>query len=143
MKLVIAGPKGEDVRQTPAQNLTELKTPNPNLHKLPRPPGCGHTIITMEDITAEELKSRIEKGEKPFIIDVREQHEYAEDNIGGVLIPLGTLPHNIDDLEEYKDQEVIVQCRSGARSATAKAILEQHGFQKVRNLLGGILAYRG
>jgi rhodanese-related sulfurtransferase len=95
------------------------------------------------DITAEELKKRIESGEKPFIIDVREEYEYNEDNIGGVLIPLGSLPHNIDDLEEYKDQEVIVQCRSGARSATAKAILEQHGFQNVRNLLGGILAYRG
>jgi rhodanese-related sulfurtransferase len=95
------------------------------------------------DITADELKSRIENGEKPFIIDVREEHEYNEDNLGGVLIPLGSLPHHIDELEEYQDQEVIVQCRSGARSATAKAILEQHGFQNVRNLLGGILAYRG
>lgn len=94
------------------------------------------------DITAEELKSRIDNGEKPFIIDVREEPEYNEDNIGGVLIPLGSLPHNLDELEEYKDEEVIVQCRSGARSATAKAFLEQNGFQNVRNLLGGILAYR-
>jgi rhodanese-related sulfurtransferase len=95
------------------------------------------------DITAQELKNRIDSGEKPFIIDVREEYEYKEDNLGGILIPLGSLPHSLDELEEYKEQEVIVQCRSGARSASAKAYLEQNGFEHVRNLLGGILAYRG
>ena len=99
-------------------------------------------ITSSTDITAEELKQRLSKGETPIIIDVREDWEYQESNIAGSkLIPLGTLPQRLDDLEEYKDQEVIVHCRSGARSANAKAFLQQQGFSNVRNMLGGILAY--
>mgnify|MGYP005749028593 FL=1 len=101
-------------------------------------------MITSSDITAEELKERLSKGETPVIIDVREDWEYQEANIAGAKnIPLGALPQQLEDLEEYKDQEVIVQCRSGARSATAKAFLQQQGFSNVRNLLGGIMAYNG
>ena len=96
------------------------------------------------DITADELKERLNKGETPVIIDVREDWEFQESCIPGAKnIPLNALPQNLDDLEEYKDKEVIVQCRSGARSANAKAFLEQQGFSNVRNLLGGILAYNG
>jgi len=96
------------------------------------------------DITVEELKERLAKGETPIIIDVREDWEYQEANIAGAQnIPLGALPQRLEDLEDYKDQEVIVQCRSGARSATAKAFLQQQGFSNVRNLLGGIMAYNG
>jgi rhodanese-related sulfurtransferase len=96
------------------------------------------------DITVEELKERLAKGETPIIIDVREDWEYREANIAGAQnIPLGALPQRLEDLEDYKDQEVIVQCRSGARSATAKAFLQQQGFSNVRNLLGGIMAYNG
>jgi rhodanese-related sulfurtransferase len=96
------------------------------------------------DITAEELKERLSKGETPVIIDVREDWEYQESNIAGARnIPLGTLPTQLDDLEELKDQEVIVHCRSGARSASAKAFLQQQGFTNVRNMLGGMLAYNG
>ena len=95
------------------------------------------------DITAEELKERLSKGETPVILDVREDWEYQESNIAGARnIPLGVLPGQVDDLEDLKDQEVIVHCRSGARSATAKAFLQQKGFTNVRNLLGGILAYQ-
>lgn len=101
-------------------------------------------ITSSTDITAEELKERLNKGETPVIIDVREDWEYQETNIAGSkLIPLGTLPQRLDDLEEYKDQEVIVHCRSGARSANAKAFLQQQGFSNVRNMLGGMLAYNG
>ncbi len=96
------------------------------------------------DITAEELKDRLNKGETPIIIDVREDWEHQESNIGGAQnIPLGTLPQRLDDLEDYKDQEVIVHCKSGARSASAKAFLQQQGFSNVRNLLGGIMGYQG
>ena len=96
------------------------------------------------DITAEELKERLNKGETPVIIDVREDWEYQETNIGGAQnIPLGTLPQRLDDLEDLKEQEVIVHCKSGARSASAKAFLQQQGFTKVRNLLGGIQGYNG
>ena|SRR5688572_25882 len=96
------------------------------------------------DITASELKQKIENNENPFIIDVREDHEYEEQHIDGVKhIPLGALPDRLDELEEYKDQEVIVHCRSGARSAAAKAFLQQNGFTNVRNLIGGIIGYTG
>ncbi|MDX5437847.1 MAG: rhodanese-like domain-containing protein [Pontibacter sp.] len=101
-------------------------------------------MIASADITAEELKERLNKGETPVIIDVREDWEYQEACIPGAKnIPLGTLPQRLEDLEEMKDQEVIVQCRSGARSASAKAFLQQQGFSNVRNLLGGIMAYNG
>ena len=94
------------------------------------------------DITAAELKQRIENKETPFIIDVREDHEYEEQHLDGVKhIPLGAIPDKLDELEDYKDQEVIVHCRSGARSAAAQAFLKQNGFTNVRNLTGGIMAY--
>jgi rhodanese-related sulfurtransferase len=94
------------------------------------------------DITVQELKERLDKGEKVNLIDVREDYEYDEDNLGGQLIPLGDLPSRVDELEDLQNEEVIVQCRSGKRSAMAQQILEQNGFTNVRNLTGGILAYR-
>lgn len=96
----------------------------------------------MADITAEELKERITKGEKLNLIDVREQWEYDEFNMGGQLIPLGELQGRIDDLDDLKDTEVIVHCKSGARSAAAQAFMRQNGFTNVRNLIGGALAYQ-
>ncbi len=93
------------------------------------------------DITAKELKERLDKGEKLILIDVREPSEYKQANIGATLIPLGTLPHSLDEFEEYKDQEVIVHCRSGRRSEQAQQYMEQNGFNNVRNLIGGIEAY--
>jgi rhodanese-related sulfurtransferase len=96
------------------------------------------------DITVEELKERLAKGETPVIIDVREDWEHQEANIAGAQnIPLGALPQRLDELEDYKGQELIVHCRSGMRSATAKQFLQQQGFGQVRNLLGGIMAYNG
>lgn len=92
----------------------------------------------MEDITVQELKSRMDQGESLVIIDVREQYEYDEFNIGGRLIPLGELPAKVDDLDDLKDTEIIVHCRSGARSAGAKGFLTQQGFTRVRNLIGGM-----
>lgn len=95
----------------------------------------------MEDITPEELKERLDNNESLNIIDVREPHEYDEVNIGVPNIPLGSLPNKVNELNHLKDQELIVHCRSGARSANAKNFLEQHGFTKVRNLLRGIQGY--
>ncbi len=96
----------------------------------------------MQDITAEELKSLIKSNTKINLIDVREQYEYDEYNMNGTLIPLGDLQSKIDDLEELKNEEIIVHCKSGMRSAAAKAFLEKNGFTKVRNLIGGAMAYR-
>lgn len=94
------------------------------------------------DITVKELKERLDNGEELNFFDVREEHEYEADNLGAVLIPLGELPDHLDDLEELKDEEIIIHCRSGARSGKAQQFLEQNGFTNVRNVLGGILAYR-
>ncbi len=94
------------------------------------------------DITVNELKKRIESGEKLNLIDVREEYEYEADNIEGLLIPLADLPHRIEEIEDWRDEEVLVHCRSGKRSETAQHYMENQGFTNVRNVIGGILAYR-
>jgi rhodanese-related sulfurtransferase len=96
----------------------------------------------MSDITCEELKKRLDNGESPTIIDVREPYEYEEYNIGGQLIPLGEIPSKINDLQHLKQQEIIVHCRSGARSNNAKLFLMENGFANVRNLLGGMMKWQ-
>ncbi len=93
------------------------------------------------DISVEELKEKLDKGETFNFLDVREEYEYEEQNLGAKLIPLGELPDRLDEIEAWKDEEVIVHCRSGARSGKAKAFLTAQGFSNVRNVLGGILAF--
>ncbi|MFC3809076.1 rhodanese-like domain-containing protein [Lacihabitans lacunae] len=94
------------------------------------------------DITVQELKALIEKGEPFNLIDVRNPDEFEEDNLNGTLIPLGDLPDSLDELEPLKGQDIYVHCRSGARSDRAKQYLLANGFDKVHNVLGGIMAYR-
>jgi len=96
----------------------------------------------MEDITIDELKARMEQGEALHIVDVREEYEFDEFNIGAQLIPLGELADRLDEIEDVKDVELIVHCRSEARSGRAKEYLESEGFSKVRNLIGGMLAWQ-
>ena len=96
----------------------------------------------MADINVSELHERMLKGEKLHLIDVREPYEYEEFNIGATLIPLGTLPSKLEELAELKNEEIIVHCRSGARSNNAKLYLMSEGFSNVRNLLGGMVAWQ-
>jgi rhodanese-related sulfurtransferase len=96
----------------------------------------------MEDITVIELRNRMNAGEKLNIIDVREEWEAEEFNIGAKVIPLAQLPFNLDYLEQFKDQELILHCRSGGRSGQAKQFLMSKGFTKVRNLLGGMIEWQ-
>ncbi len=96
----------------------------------------------MQNISVEELKKRKESGEELYILDVREPDEYKESNMGALLIPLGQVINGeIDAIEDWKNKEVIVHCRSGKRSLTACLVLEQHGFTNTKNLSGGILAW--
>ena len=96
----------------------------------------------MQLMTVEELKKRKDAGEELFILDVREPHEYAETNMGALLIPLGkVMSMQVDEIEDWRDKEVIVHCRSGVRSLQACAMLEQMGFANTKNLTGGILAW--
>jgi len=91
------------------------------------------------EISPEELKGRLDRGDDIFILDVREPHEYQICNLGGRLIPLGDLPARMSELDSSR--EIVAHCRSGVRSAKAVTLLRQAGFGKVRNLAGGILAW--
>ena len=96
----------------------------------------------MEDITVAELKEKLDRGDDFVFIDVREPWEYEEFNLGAKLIPLGDLTNQITELNEHRGEEIVVHCRSGQRSGMAKQLMETYGFTKVRNLLGGVLAWR-
>lgn len=96
----------------------------------------------MNDITPQELKALKDEGKSINLLDVREEFEYDEYNLDGKLIPLGELPERLDELENWKDQEIIVHCKSGGRSATAKNFLLSKGFKNVRNLLQGAEGYK-
>lgn len=96
----------------------------------------------MEDITHQELRTRIEKGEEIRLIDVREEYEHDEFNIGGENLPLGEILTWSDELEIPKDQEIVLYCRTGNRSGMAKSVLESKGFLKARNLTGGVVAWQ-
>ncbi len=95
------------------------------------------------DATIQELKERESVTAKDYVLlDVREDYERSEFNIGGIHVPLGDLMGSLDKLAPHKDDEIIVYCRSGKRSAMAAQLLGQSGFKNVRNLDGGMLAWQ-
>lgn len=94
----------------------------------------------MTDIEAPEMITRMQNGEHLNVLDVREKLEYHTYNIGGTNIPLHGLKDSLDELQWDKTDEIIVLCKAGIRSITAKSILEVNGYQNIRNLTGGLLA---
>jgi len=91
-------------------------------------------------ISPKELKARLDKGDKLVLMDVREDWEYSLAKLeGSILIPLGTLPQSLAQLN--RDSEIIAICHHGMRSADATNFLLQQGFQNVKNLVGGIDAW--
>lgn len=95
----------------------------------------------MNDISPEELAQLLDQQEPIVLLDVREDWEYEEINIGGELFPLNSIPFKIEELEPYKTKEIVVHCKSGTRSNQARKYLQKHGFESVRTLAGGIEAY--
>ena len=94
----------------------------------------------MKEVTVQELKNKIDNKEDFQLIDVREQFEYEMSNLNGENIPLAGIIIEADKIS--KDKPVIIQCRSGARSAAAVNQLEQQfGYTNLYNLKGGILAW--
>jgi sulfur-carrier protein adenylyltransferase/sulfurtransferase len=94
----------------------------------------------MKEITVQELKTLIDSKADFQLIDVREPHEYDVCNIGGELIPMADLPHQVDQIA--KDKQVVVHCRSGRRSGDMVLWLEKNkGLENLYNLKGGILAW--
>jgi len=97
----------------------------------------------MQNISVEELKNRMDAGEKINLIDCREPNEYAEFNIGAKLFPLGKIQSmQIDEIEDLKEEEVIIHCRSGQRSMMACMFLDTLGFKNTKNLTGGMLEWQ-
>ena len=97
----------------------------------------------MTIINVDEVKARLDAGDKLNLVDVREADERAEFNIGGTFLPLGNIQMmQVDDIEHLKNEEVICYCRSGNRSMQASLMLETFGFSNVKNLQGGMNAWR-
>ncbi len=91
------------------------------------------------DISVEDLKG-LKGGDADFVlIDVREEREFAVCEIGGQLVPLGTLADRLGEFD--KDAQIVVHCRSGGRSAKAVELMRASGFGNVWNVQGGILAW--
>jgi len=95
----------------------------------------------MENISVQELRSRIEAGESIVLIDVREPHEHDAFNIGGKNLPLGGIVRWSEQLDVPVDSEIVVYCRTGNRSGMAQSYLTAKGYTAVKNLTGGVVAW--
>jgi adenylyltransferase/sulfurtransferase len=126
--------------------------PNPTVTKLidyeqfcgmrpePQPVQTTGGAVNDWEITPVDLKKKLDAGETPFILDVREPNEYQINRIpGSTLIPLGELPRRYQELP--RDREIVTQCKMGGRSAKAQDFLKSVGFTNVKNLKGGILEW--
>jgi adenylyltransferase/sulfurtransferase len=98
-------------------------------------------IDGIPQISVEELKARLDAGDKPFILDVREPHEYDIVNLGAPQIPVGQIEQRIAEIPVAKDAEIVVHCKAGGRSQKASLALKAAGFTNVKNLAGGITAW--
>ncbi len=96
-------------------------------------------INEIPQLSAKELKLRIDAGEQVYILDVREPWEYATAQIGGKLIPMNEIPQRLAEID--REREVIVHCHHGIRSQRVAEFLQQSGFPRVVNLAGGIDAW--
>jgi sulfur-carrier protein adenylyltransferase/sulfurtransferase len=109
--------------------------PSPN-----EAPAAQETKVNEGEIGVIELKEKLDRGDKFVLIDVREPHEYKICNIPGAkLIPLGEFPQHVGEFNP--DDDIVIHCRSGVRSGKACNVLRAAGFQHVRNVVGGILAW--
>jgi len=96
-------------------------------------------VTNVPEITPKELKTRLDRGDDIYILDVREPHEYQICNINGHLIPLGELSKRVHELDSSR--EIVAHCKSGKRSAEAVEFLRGAGFRKISSLKGGILGW--
>ena len=101
--------------------------------------GEGKEAVTIPEITVYELKAKMDRKDDFVLLDVREPFEHEIAKIpGSQLIPLGELPSRVQELEEFKDKEIVAHCKSGGRSSRAVEFLLNSGFKKVWNVVGGI-----
>ncbi|MCL4730850.1 MAG: ThiF family adenylyltransferase, partial [Planctomycetes bacterium] len=94
------------------------------------------------DITPAQLNERIRKGDKPFLVDVRNANELDICKLPfDAWIPLPEFGQRYDELAAHKDKEIVVYCRSGGRSGNAVKFLQQQGYKNARNMVGGMLRW--
>jgi adenylyltransferase/sulfurtransferase len=93
----------------------------------------------LQEITAEELKYKMQVKQDFQLVDVREEKEYQVKNIGGILIPLSVLENHLSEIS--REKEIVVHCASGVRSKKAVSILKEKGFKKVYSLKNGLLDF--
>lgn len=94
------------------------------------------------DISPQQAVLLMSHESGSLVLDVREDSEYQSGHIiDSVHIPMGQLASRVSELEKYKNKNIILGCRSGSRSGRALGILKKHGFEKVHNLRGGVLAW--
>ena len=101
----------------------------------------ANLVDGIPQMTVEDLKARMDAGTAPFILDVREPHEYAIVNLGVPQIPVGQLPDRISEIPVAKNAEIVAHCKTGGRSQKAALALKAAGFTNVKNLAGGITAW--
>lgn len=94
------------------------------------------------EISVRNLKKVIDEGDAPILVDVRQEGEHQLGNIGGTLLQLDQLPSRISELNDLKEKNFVVYCRSGARSGQAVQFLHAQGFTGATNLKGGMLAWQ-
>lgn len=104
-------------------------------------PVDGEAAVDVPQIDVVELKERLDRGDDLALLDVRRPEESAIASIGGRLIPVDELESRLVELEEDRNREIVVICRTGVRSSRAVQMLERHGFLGARNLAGGIRAW--
>jgi adenylyltransferase/sulfurtransferase len=102
---------------------------------------AANIVDGIPQITVEELKRKRDAQEDFFLLDVREPHEVPIASLGAPLIPVGSIEARVGEIADHKNDEVILHCRSGARSQKAALALKAAGFTNVKNLAGGILAW--
>lgn len=103
---------------------------------------AGHALRGYRRASPMEATQLINR-EDAVVVDVREDNEFKQGHIlGAIHVPLGFLDKRMDELEKYKERPVIVNCRSGQRSARAASILKKNGFETVYNLDGGLAAWQ-
>ena len=97
-----------------------------------------------KDISIDESKKLINDGEVTLILDVRNEDEFAEGHLkNAIQIPVKELKENLSDIEKFKDELVLVYCRSGKRSAEAVDILKENGFKNLVHMKEGISKWDG
>lgn len=104
-------------------------------------PSLRKIFVNFPEIDTLEA-TRLINNDKVFLLDVREPSEYASGHLDRAInIPSGKAVQRLDELTAFKDRNIIVYCRSGARSTSVCVILAKNGFEKIHNLKGGILAW--